>query len=78
MTKVTINGFEFTEVYFKTGETNNIKHGDLVIIGQYTPKENLMLIESSQGNFTAHKEIMHYNPDCDTTRFILNIVAKTE
>jgi len=78
LTKVTINGLEFTEVFFKITQENDLTCGELVIIGDYRPSDNLMIIDSSQGNFTAHKDIMHHNPDCDTTRFILNIVAKTE
>ena len=78
MTKVKINGLEFTEVFFKITQENDLTCGELVIIGDYRPSDNLMIIDNSKGMITAHKEIMHHNPDCDTTRFILNKVAKTE
>ena len=78
MTKVTINGLEFTEVFFKITQENDLTCGELVIIGDYRPSDNLMIIDSSKGIITAHKVFMHHDFNCDTTRFILNIVAKTE
>lgn len=67
-----INGKEYSAVKNTKQTISGLTYLELVIVGDYRPKCNEMLIDGIKG----YKELMHYCPDSNCTRFIIYIPAE--